>query len=106
MKKYVSLALILLLCLTLWLPAVHAEGGEENQEENGTEEEDIDIDKSQFQPSLVIESISAEEAVAGGEFYLSLVVRNWSKSPAFNVYPELKVVDTNLLSFGMGRSLP
>jgi hypothetical protein len=108
-KKYVSLALILLLCLTLWLPAVHAEGGEENQEENGTEEEDIDIDKSQFQPSLVIESISAEEAVAGGEFYLSLVVRNWSKSPAFNVYPELKVVDTDGMapfSFKDGAEAP
>ncbi|MGB4315213.1 MAG: hypothetical protein WBK02_09400 [bacterium] len=109
MKKYVTLALILFLCLNLWLPAVHAAEEEENQDENGTEEERVEIDKSRFQPSLVIENISAEEAVAGGEFYLSLVVRNWSKSPAFNVYPELKVVDTDGMapfSFKDGAEAP
>ena len=56
MKKYVTLALILFLCLNLWLPAVHAEGGEENQEENGTEEERVEIDKSRFQPSWLLKT--------------------------------------------------
>lgn len=109
MKKYVTLALILFLCLNLWLPAVHAAEEEENQDENGTEEERVEIDKSRFQPSLVIENISAEEAVAGGEFYLSLVIRNLSKSPAFNVYPELKVVGTDSMapfSFKDGAEAP
>jgi len=108
-KKYVTLALILFLCLNLWLPAVHAAEEEENQDENGTEEERVEIDKSRFQPSLVIENISAEEAVAGGEFYLSLVIRNLSKSPAFNVYPELKVVGTDSMapfSFKDGAEAP
>ncbi|MGB4232255.1 MAG: hypothetical protein WBK60_07710, partial [bacterium] len=75
----------------------------------GTEEERVEIDKSRFQPSLVIENISAEEAVAGGEFYLSLVIRNLSKSPAFNVYPELKVVGTDSMapfSFKDGAEAP
>ncbi|MGB4482702.1 MAG: hypothetical protein WBJ02_04660 [bacterium] len=109
MKNYVTLALILFLCLNLWLPAVHAAEEEENQDENGTEEERVEIDKSRFQPSLVIENISAEEAVAGGEFYLSLVIRNLSKSPAFNVYPELKVVGTDSMapfSFKDGAEAP
>ncbi|MFY9603998.1 MAG: hypothetical protein WAR00_05060, partial [bacterium] len=94
MKKYVTLALILFLCLNLWLPAVHAAEEEENQDENGTEEERVEIDKSRFQPSLVIENISAEEAVAGGEFYLSLKVKNLGESPVQNITPELKVVGT------------
>ena len=104
MKRYFVLSLIFILCLGLWLPAVQAE---ENKDTNGTEEkgdvdggEDKEDEEYQrgFQPSLVIESIRADEAVAGGEFYLTLTIRNWSKHLALNVTPDLKVSKTDGLA--------
>jgi len=44
-----------------------------------------EIDKSQFQPLLVIEKVNTERAVAGSFFYVTLVIKNYSDHPAFNV---------------------
>ncbi|NLP19032.1 MAG: hypothetical protein GX376_08075, partial [Firmicutes bacterium] len=99
MKKYLIWGLIFILCLALWLPVVQAEeaGDSNNIEENGDGEDTKEDEEYQrgFQPSLVIESIRADEAVAGGEFYLTLTIRNWSKHLALNVTPDLKVSKTD-----------
>jgi hypothetical protein len=83
-KKLLTIGLIILLLTSVWLPTAYAE--EEDEEE-------ASIDMSELQPSLVIESIQVDEAIAGGEFYLSMVVRNMGNGPALNVTLDLDVLD-------------
>lgn len=55
--------------------------------DNSTEK----IDESKYQPLLVIERVTADEAVVGGEFYVSLVIKNQSDYPAFNVVANISI---------------
>ncbi|HHV78830.1 MAG TPA: hypothetical protein GXX40_04365 [Firmicutes bacterium] len=55
-------------------------------------------DKSQYQPVLILENISADQAVTGGDFYISFVIKNITKNPAFNVALDFKVAGTSSLA--------
>ena len=71
LKALTSILLSLLVILLVLAPAVGAE-------------EEV-IDKSQFQPLLIAERVNAEKASAGGVFYVTVVIKNHSEHPAFNV---------------------
>ncbi|HHV71873.1 MAG TPA: hypothetical protein GXX38_04580 [Clostridia bacterium] len=57
--------------------------------------EEVEIDRSQFIPILVLEPVSIETASPGGEFYLTFVIKNYSKHPAFNLNFDFQVEGAN-----------
>lgn len=79
--------LLSLIVILLALPAAVA-----------TEEESID--KSQFQPLLIVERVNAEKAAAGGVFYVTLVIKNHNEHPAFNVTAQVSTLkeDENIFT--------
>ena len=85
MRKFLIILLSLTVLLFLSPPGVFA-ATEKNDDiitEEETEKEEID--PSQYQPQLIIEKVNTEKAVAGGIFYATLVIRNNSEQPAFNI---------------------
>lgn len=46
-------------------------------------------------PIIIIDKLSAEQAVAGGEFNLTLGIRNIAKNPAFNLKFDFKLQDSD-----------
>lgn len=72
MRKPLALMFLSLIMILLVLPPAAI-----TAEENAVE---VDI-----QPLLIIERVNAEKAVAGSFFYITLVIKNYSDYPAFNI---------------------
>ncbi|NMB42147.1 MAG: hypothetical protein GX996_09460 [Firmicutes bacterium] len=90
MRKPLS-QLLLPLFLSLFIvfsilpSAAVATGGKAN-EKNTAEEQELDVDVN---PLLIIEKVNTEKAVAGGIFYITLVIKNHSDYPAFHVLADV-----------------
>lgn len=55
------------------------------------------IEIGTINPVIILDKANMEQAVAGSEFTLSLVVRNISSNPGFNLTPTFKIQDTDSL---------
>lgn len=52
------------------------------------------VDPSRIQPLLIVERVNTEKAVAGSYFYVTLVIKNYSEHPAFNVQARVSTQGT------------
>jgi len=86
-RKPLALLLLLLLIFLLILPPAAVAG-----EENGGNPAENALREEEIRPLLIIERVNAEKAVAGSFFYVTLVIKNHSDYPAFNIRADVSVL--------------